>query len=81
MNAFKGFIAKEFKQIFRDKRTLLVLFGMPVIMMILFGFAIRNEIQSAEIAVLDLSKDSMTEELIQKIESNPSFNITHYLQA
>jgi ABC-2 type transport system permease protein len=81
MDAFKGFITKEFKQIYRDKRTLSVLFGMPVIMMILFGFAIRNEIQSAEIAVLDLSKDSMTSELIQKIESNPSFDITHYLQA
>lgn len=81
MNAFKGFVKKEFKQIYRDKRTLLVLFGMPVIMMVLFGFAIRNEIQSAEIAVLDLSKDSMTVELIQKIESNPSFDITHYLRA
>jgi ABC-2 type transport system permease protein len=81
MNAFKGFVKKEFKQIYRDKRTLLVLFGMPVIMMVLFGFAIRNEIQSVEIAVLDLSKDSMTEELIQKIESNPSFDITNYLRA
>lgn len=81
MSAFKGFIAKEFKQIYRDKRTLLVLFGMPVIMMILFGFAIRNEIQNAEIAVLDLSKDSMTRQLIQKIESNPSFDITQNLQS
>lgn len=81
MNAFKGFITKEFKQIYRDKRTLLVLFGMPVIMMILFGFAIRNEIQNAEIAILDLSKDSMTKQLIQKMESNPSFDITNYLQS
>lgn len=81
MNAFKGFIKKEFKQIYRDKRTLLVLFGMPVIMMILFGFAIRNEIQSADIAILDLSKDSMTRQLIQKIESNPSFDVTTYLQS
>jgi ABC-2 type transport system permease protein len=81
MNAFKGFVIKEFRQIYRDKRTLVVLIGMPVIMMILFGFAIRNEIQNAEIAVLDLSKDSMTEELIQRIASNPSFKITAYLQS
>ncbi|MDZ7719332.1 MAG: ABC transporter permease [Balneolaceae bacterium] len=80
MEAFKGFVTKEFKQIYRDKRTILVLFGMPVIMMILFGYAIRNEIQSAKVAVLDLSKDTMTRELIQKIESNPSFEITNYLQ-
>ncbi len=81
MSAFKGFITKEFKQIYRDKRTLLVLFGMPVIMMVLFGFAIRNEIQSAEIAVLDLSNDSMTRQVIQKIKSNPSFDITQNLHS
>ncbi|MDX1640952.1 MAG: ABC transporter permease [Balneolaceae bacterium] len=81
MKAFKGFVKKEFKQIYRDKRTLLVLFGMPVIMMILFGFAIRNEIQMADVAILDFSKDSVTENLIQKIEANPSYNITHYLDS
>lgn len=81
MNAFKGFITKEFKQIYRDKRTLLVLFGMPVIMMVLFGFAIRNEIQKAEVAILDFSRDTVTEQLIQKIGANPSFNIAGYLNA
>lgn len=81
MNAFKGFVIKEFKQIYRDKRTLLVLFGMPVIMMILFGFAIRNEIQKAEVAILDFSQETVTEKLIQKIEANPSYNITHYLSS
>ncbi len=47
MQSFKAFITKEFKQIYRDKRTLLVLFGMPIIQMLLFGFAIRNEVEDA----------------------------------
>lgn len=81
MNAFKGFVTKEFMQIYRDKRTLVVLFGMPVIMMVLFGFAIRNEIQSAEIAILDFSRDSVTENFIQKVEANSSFTITHVLNS
>lgn len=79
MKTFKGFVIKEFKQIYRDKRTLLVLFGMPVIMMILFGFAIRNEIQEAQIAILDFSRDTVTEDLIQKIQANESYDITNYL--
>ncbi len=79
MNSFKGFVVKEFKQIFRDKRTLVVLFGMPVIMLILFGFALRNEVNNAKIAVLDLSKDEVTRELIQKLASSEAFELNAYL--
>ncbi|MBO6525092.1 MAG: ABC transporter permease [Balneolaceae bacterium] len=79
MNSFKGFVTKEFKQIFRDKRTLVVLFGMPVIMLILFGFALRNEINNAQIAVLDLSKDAVTRDLTQKLASSEAFQLNTYL--
>lgn len=82
MNAFKGFVIKEFKQIYRDKRTLVVLFGMPVIMLLLFGFAIRNEVSSAKIAVLDFSKDEVTRSIIQQLDASDSFhlagNLSHY---
>jgi ABC-2 type transport system permease protein len=79
MGSFKGFVVKEFKQIYRDKRTLIVLFGMPVIMMVLFGFAIRNEIVEAQIAVLDYSKESMTARLIQKIDASSSVKVAGVL--
>ncbi|MEX0845338.1 MAG: ABC transporter permease [Balneolaceae bacterium] len=79
MNTFKGFVIKEFKQIYRDKRTLVVLFGMPVIMMILFGFAIRNEINDAQIGILDFSKDQVTRSVIQKLSNSESFKVTAYL--
>lgn len=81
MTSFKGFIIKEFKQIYRDKRTLLVLFGMPLIMMILFGFAIRNEVDNARIAVIDFSKDQVTRTLIQQIESSEAFLIAENLES
>ncbi|HBQ61084.1 MAG TPA: multidrug ABC transporter permease, partial [Balneolaceae bacterium] len=80
MNSFAGFVIKEFKQIYRDKRTLTVLFGMPVIMMILFGFAIRNEISNAEIGILDRSKDEVTHQIIQKLEATDAFQVRAYLQ-
>ncbi|MEX1122006.1 MAG: ABC transporter permease [Balneolales bacterium] len=79
MNAFSGFVIKEFKQIYRDRRTLLVLFGMPVIMVLLFGFAIRNEVSSARIAVLDHSKDEVTRSIIQQIAASGSFELAGYV--
>jgi ABC-2 type transport system permease protein len=80
MNAFAGFVIKEFKQIYRDKRTLTVLFGMPIIMLVLFGFAIRNEVTNAQIGILDLSKDEVTRAITQKLESSVSFEVRAYLQ-
>ncbi len=79
MSSFRGFIVKEFKQIYRDTRTLVVLFGMPIIMLVLFGFAIRNEVDNVKIAVLDLSKDEVTREIIGKISASPSFELNGYL--
>lgn len=81
MGSFRGFVIKEFKQIYRDKRTLVVLFGMPVIMLLLFGFAIRNEISNAEIAVLDFSKDEATQTITQKLEASKSFKLSAWLQS
>ncbi len=73
MKSFRGFVVKEFLHIFRDKRTMLILFGMPIIQLILFGFAIRNEINDAKIAILDHSKDYMTQEITHKLLSSGYF--------
>ncbi|GAA5522990.1 ABC transporter permease [Aliifodinibius salicampi] len=80
MQSFKAFITKEFKQIYRDRRTLLVLFGMPIIQMLLFGFAIRNEVENARIMVLDNSRDEVTRELVNKIDASNYFSVAGELQ-
>jgi len=79
MQSFKGFVIKEFRHIFRDKRTLLLLFGLPVAMLLIFGFAIRNEINDAKIAVLDKSRDELTRELIQKLDISSEISVVRYL--
>ena len=76
MKRFIGFIKKEFYHIFRDKRSLFILFGMPIAQIMLFGFAITNEINNVNIAILDHSKDETTKEIIHKIESSKYFTIT-----
>lgn len=73
MKRFRGFVIKEFYHIFRDTRTLVVLFGIPVIQLLLFGFVITNEIKDARIAVYDKSKDYLTTRIVSKISSSGYF--------
>jgi ABC-2 type transport system permease protein len=75
MKRFTGFVRKEFYHIFRDKRSMFILFGMPIVQILLFGFAITNEITNVEIAILDNSKDNQTRKIIQEINASPYFNI------
>ena len=75
MKAFKGFVIKEFYHIFRDSRSLLILFGIPIAQVILFGYIITTEISDANIAILDHSKDAVTREIIQKTLSSGFFKL------
>ena len=80
MKRFIGFIKKEFYHIFRDKRSLFILFGMPIAQIMLFGFAITNEINNVNIAILNNSKDATTEEIINKIASSKYFSVKEFIQ-
>jgi len=77
----KGFILKEFLHIFRDRRTMLILFGMPIVQVLLFGFAITNEINNARIAVLDEAKDEMSRVITDKMTSSGYFELATVLQS
>ena len=79
MKRFIGFVIKEFYHIFRDKRTMLILFGMPLSQVLLFGFVLTNEIKDAKIALLDHSKDHVTQEITNKLLSSGYFQATEYL--
>lgn len=81
MKRFIGFIKKEFYHIFRDKRSLFILFGMPIVQVLLFGFAITNEINNVDIAILDQSKDVTTKEIIDKISTSKYFSVKEFLDS
>ena len=81
MKKFFGFLIKEFYHIFRDFRTLLILFGMPIAQIMLFGFAITNEIKDVKIAILDQSKDNVTKEISDKLMSSGYFKLYDNLQS
>lgn len=80
MKRFVGFVRKEFYHIFRDKRSLFILFGMPIAQILLFGFAITNEINNVDIAILDQSNDVTSKEIINKVAASKHFSIVGIIQ-
>lgn len=75
MKQFFTFVKKEFLHVLRDPKTLLILFGMPVVQILIFGFALTNEVKNSTIIVVDQSKDMITQEIIAKIEASRYFEI------
>lgn len=80
MKTFLQFVIKEIYHITRDYRTLLVLIGMPLIQIVLFGFAIRTDINDAYIGILDKSNDYITQEIRNKILSSGYFKLNATLR-
>lgn len=75
MKQFLSFVKKEFHHIFRDPRTMFILLAMPVVQIVIFGFALTNEVKNAQIVVMDQSKDETTRLLINEIEASRYFEI------
>src|SRR6185503_9066024 len=81
MRQFLSFVKKEFHHIWRDKRTMFILLGMPIVQIILFGFALTNEVKDSKIAVLDQSKDASTSELISEVRASKYFDLAAMLHS
>lgn len=81
MKQFWAFIKIEFFHIFRDRRTMWILLGMPVLQIILFGFAITTELNHSRVAVLDPSKDAVTTRITERIDENRYFSVVKELSS
>lgn len=75
MKQFFIFVRKEFLHVFRDNKTLLMLFGLPIVQIILFGFALTNEIKNSNIVICDYAKDNASQQIIEKISTSRSFDV------
>lgn len=81
MRQFIAFIKKEFFHIFRDKRTMMILVGMPIVQIILFGFAISTEVKNVRIAVLNPSNDVITRKIIDRLDASEYFTVKRELHS
>ncbi|HHJ09749.1 MAG TPA: ABC transporter permease [Bacteroidetes bacterium] len=73
MKRFLAFTIKEFRHIHRDTRTLLILFGIPVVEIVIFGYVVTNEIRHVPVVILDKSKDVTTQKITDRILASPWF--------
>jgi len=76
---FIAFFKKEFRYIFRDTWTMIILLILPILMLILFGLGISTEIRNTRVAVFDPSRDVATQQIVNSLSTSEYFIIDHYL--
>jgi ABC-2 type transport system permease protein len=76
MDIFFAFVIKEAKHILRDKRTMLILFGMPVVLMLLFGFAITTDVKNVRTVVVCSEMSPRTQQAVERLSQSEYFVIT-----
>ena len=75
MKQFISFVTKETKHILRDKRTMLILFGMPIVMMLLFGFAITTDVRNVRTIVVMSYANNATQEVADRLAASEYFKL------
>ena len=60
MSALLGLLRKEMYHILRDRRTLIVIVALPILQVIIFGYAIRTDVDHVRLAIVDPAPDSVT---------------------
>jgi len=78
---FLAFVKKEIQHIFRDTRTMLILFGIPIAQILIFGYVVKNDIRDVQIAVYDQSKDEHTRQITNKLTSSGYFILNRELKS
>ena len=81
MKRFWALIQKEALHILRDRRSLLVLLAQPVMMMLIFGFALSNEVKDSKTAILDLAHDDASRLLTDRLDQSRYFSVTRHLSS
>ena len=81
MNQFLSFVKKEFHHILRDRRTMFILLGMPIVQIVIFGFALTNEVKNTSIAILDPSKDAESSSLSNEINASQYFDVVQNVRS
>lgn len=72
---FRTFARKEFIHILRDPRTLMIIIGLPIVEMLIFGFALNMEVTNIRTYIVAPTHDALTRELTEKVAHNPYFRL------
>lgn len=81
MKQFIAFVRKEFYHILRDRRTMLILIGMPIVQIILFGFAISTEVRNVQTAVLFSSQNEDVRQMVEQLDASEYFTVKYVVHS
>lgn len=79
MNGFASFVRKETLHIFRDPRTMLIALLMPVVQILLFGFALSTEVNNVDVAVVAPHRSETVRQAVERMAANPCFTFAGYV--
>ena len=74
-------ILKETMQLWRDRRTLMMVFGLPVIELFLFGYAVSLTVYHIPTAIVNQNKTQQSRDFIQALVNSQYFDVTETLQS
>lgn len=77
MKQYVSFISKEFLHILRDRRSMLILLAVPVVLLLLFGYAVSTEVKNVRVAVLDMSHDELTRKACDRLAANSYMSLDY----
>lgn len=75
MKIFWAFVRKEIYHILRDRRTLVILFGMPIALVLIFGYTVTNEFKNASVAIVNEANDELSQEFVKHLTSSGHFQL------
>lgn len=81
MKEFSAFVLKEFRHIFRDRRTTLIVLVMPVVQIVLFGFAISTDVHNAVVDIVGDVNDPEVRRIAERIDGNACLEVGEYLDS
>lgn len=73
MSVFQSLVKKEALHLLRDFRTIIVVLVMPVVLLLLFGFAISTEVNNVRVATVVEQHTDQTKQIIDRFRANPYF--------
>ena len=74
-------VKKEFKQVRRDTRTLIIVFFFPIFSLVLFGYALNFDVSHIKIGVFDQDRSALSREFIQTLSKSEYFDIVKYFNS
>lgn len=75
----KAIVRKEFYHLIRDYRSLYLAFAIPLLLIILFGYALSLDVDNVETVFVDYDKSQLSRDFIRKLDASPYFHVSGLL--